>query len=163
MRHVGNIKYMCCCLVTKSCPTLWPYGLQDTGFPVPHHLLEFAQVHVHCIGDAIQISHPLLPLFFCLQSSQASGSFPMSQQFASGGQCIRDSASVLPKSIQGWFPLRLTALISLLSKDSKSLLQHHCLKASILYPPALTSVHDYWKDHSLDYKDLCQQSDVFAF
>ena len=118
MRHVGNIKYMCCCLVTKSCPTLWPYGLQDTGFPVPHHLLEFAQVHVHCIGDAIQISHPLLPLFFCLQSSQASGSFPMSQQFASGGQSTgaSASASVLPKSIQNWFPLRLTTLISLLSK-----------------------------------------------
>ena len=47
-----------------------------------------------------------------------SGSFPMSQLFASGGQSIgaSASASVLPKSIQGWFPLRLTGLISLLSK-----------------------------------------------
>ena len=50
----------------------------------------------------------------------------------------------------------------------KNLLQHPSLKASILWPSAffivwLTSVHDYWKDHSLDYMDLCQQSDVFAF
>ena len=52
----------CCCSVTKSCPTLC--NSTDCGmlaFPVPHHLLEFAQVHVHCISDAIQPSHPLLP------------------------------------------------------------------------------------------------------
>ena len=56
--------------------------------------------------------------FFCLQSFPASGSFPMSQFFASGGQSIRNSASasVFPMNIQGWFPLGLTALISLLFK-----------------------------------------------
>ena len=102
MRHIGNIKYMCCCSFAKSCLTLCdPMDCSTQGFPVSHHLLEFAQVHVHCIGDAIQVSHPLSPLFLCLQSSPASGSFPMNQQFTSGGQCIRASASVLPKSIQG--------------------------------------------------------------
>ena len=55
-------------------------------------------------------------LFFCLQSFPASGSFPMSWPFASGGQSIGASASVPPKSIQGWFPLRSTGLISLLSR-----------------------------------------------
>ena len=57
--------------------------------------------------------HLLLPSIF-----PASGSFLMSQLFASGGQSIETSASAsdLPKSIQGWFPLRLTGLISLLSK-----------------------------------------------
>ena len=57
-------------------------------------------------------------LFSCLQSFPASGSFPLSQLFASGGQSIGASlsSSVLPKSIQSWFPLRLTGLISLLSK-----------------------------------------------
>ena len=45
----------------------------------------------------------------------------------------------------------------------KSFLQHHNLKTSILYGPALTSVHDYWKNHSFDYMDLCQQSNVSAF
>ena len=52
----------------------------------------------------------------------------------------------------------------------KSLLQHHGLKESIsssvfslLYGPTLTSVHDYWKNHSFDYTDICQQSDISAF
>ena len=54
----------------------------------------------------------------CLQSFPASGSFPMSQFFTSGGQSIRASASasVLPVNIQDWFPLRLTGSISLQSK-----------------------------------------------
>ena len=72
-------------------------------------------------------SHPLSPccyltisyfatLFFCLQSFPASGSFSMRWIFASGSQNIRTSASGLPKNIQGWFPLRLTGLISLQPK-----------------------------------------------
>ena len=61
------------------------------------------------------ISYSVVPFFFCLQSFQASGSFPMSQFFSWGGQSIGASASVLPKSIQGWFLLRLTGLISLQS------------------------------------------------
>ena len=60
-------------------------------------------------------------LFFCLQSFPASGSFPISWLCASSAQSIGASASalVLPMSIQGWFPLRLTGLISLQSKDSQ--------------------------------------------
>ena len=86
------------------------------GFPVPHHLPEFVQVHGHSISDAIQPSHALFSP--CLQSFSASGSFPMSQLFPSGGQSIAASAlaSVLPINVQGWFPLGLTGLISLLSK-----------------------------------------------
>ena len=67
---------------------------------------EFVQVHVHWIGDAIQPSHPLVPsFFFCLHSFPASGSFPMSWLFPSGGQSTEASvsASVLPMSIQGWY------------------------------------------------------------
>ena len=56
-------------------------------------------------------------LFFCLQSFPASGSFPVSHLFASGTQSIGASASVLPISIHSWFPLRLTGLISLLSRE----------------------------------------------
>ena len=49
--------------VTKLCPTLCdPMDCSTPGFPVPHHLLEFAQVHIHCIGDDVQASHPLTPL-----------------------------------------------------------------------------------------------------
>ena len=81
-------------------------------------------------------------LFFCLQSFPASGSFPMDQLFASGGQSsgALALASDLPMNIQGWLPLELTGLISLLSKAFKSFLQHHSLKASILWHSALFMV-----------------------
>ena len=62
------------------------------------------------------ISSSVIPFFSCLQSFSASGSFPMSQFFASGGQSIGASASVLPMNIQDWFPLGLTGLIFLQSK-----------------------------------------------
>ena len=79
------------------------------------------------------ISSSLVP-FYCLQSFPASGSFQMSQFFASGGQRIgvSASASVLPVNIQDWFPLGWTGWISLQSKGLKNLLQHHSSKASIL-------------------------------
>ena len=78
------------------------------------------------------ISSSLIPFSSCLQSFPASGSFPMSRLFTSGDQSTGASASVLPMSIQGWFLLRLTGLISLLSRGLKSLLQHCSLKASVL-------------------------------
>ena len=62
------------------------------------------------------ISSSVIPCSSCLQSFPESGSFPMSWLFASGGQSIRASASVLPMNIQCWFPLGLTGLISLQSK-----------------------------------------------
>ena len=80
------------------------------------------------------ISSYVTPFFFCLQSFPASGSFPMSQFFTSGGQSIGVSAlvSVLPMNIQDWFPLGLMSWIFLQSKRLSSLLQHHSSKASIL-------------------------------
>ena len=63
------------------------------------------------------ISSSVAPFSSCPQSFSASGSFPVSQLFTSGGKSIgaSASASVLPMNIQGWFPLGLTGLISLLS------------------------------------------------
>ena len=78
------------------------------GLPVPHRILEFAQVHVPWIGDALFYSWS--------QSLPASGSFPMSWLFTSDVQNIGASTSVLPVNIQGWSPLKLTGLISLLSR-----------------------------------------------
>ena len=88
----------CCCSVTKLCPTLCNSMDWNTpGFPVLHYLPEFAQTHVHWVGDAIQPSQLLLPPFSsCLQSFPASGSFPMSWLFASGGQSF--SFSISPSS-----------------------------------------------------------------
>ena len=84
-----------------------------------------------CPRVCINSCHPTLSSsvdpFSCPQSFPASGSFPMSQFFSSGGQSIGASVStsVLPMHIQGWFPLGLTGLISLLSNGISSLLQHH--------------------------------------
>ena len=113
------------------------------GFPVYHQLLELTQIHVHRVGNAIQPSYPPSspsPLAFNLPASE---SFPMSQFFVSDGQSIgvSISASVLPMNFQDWFPLGLTGLTSLQSKELsrvfsntlKSLLQHHSSKASSLW------------------------------
>ena len=106
--------------VVQSCPTLCnPMDCSTSGLPVHHQLLELTQTHVHGVGDAIQPTHPLSPSFSsCLQSFPASGSFLMSQFFASGGQSVgvSASASVLPMNIQDWFPLGWTGWICLQSK-----------------------------------------------
>ena len=103
------------------------------------------------------ISSSVVPYSSCLQSFQASGSFPMSQFFISGGQSIgvSASASVLPMNIQNWFSLGWTGCISLQSKGlsrvfSNTTVQKHQLFSalSFLYGPTLTSIHDYWKNHS---------------
>ena len=111
--------------VPQLCLTLCdPMDCSTPGPPVPQHLLKFAQVHVHCMGDAIQPSHSLIPSFsFCLQSFPASGTFPMSQLFTSDDQNtgVSASASVLSMNIQGLFPLRLTGLISFLYKGLSGL------------------------------------------
>ena len=115
------------------------------GFLVLHHLAEPAQTHVHWVGDAIQPSRPLIiPFSSCPQSFPASGSFLISQLFASGGQSIRASASasVLPVNFQDWFPLGLTGFDLLtVQKTLKSFIQHRSSKASILWQSAfLTSL-----------------------
>ena len=142
-----------------------------TGFPVLHYLQEFAQTHVHWVTDAIQPSHPLLlPSLPALNLFQYEGLFQRlssSHQVASVGASA--SALVLPMNTQGWFPLRLSGLISLLSKElsgvfsSTTIPKHHFFGAQTSLWSSLTSLHDYWKNHSFDYTDLCQQSDVSAF
>ena len=110
------------------------------GFPVLHYLPKFAQTHVHCVNDAIQPS--ITPFSSCLPSFPASGSFPMSQLFPSGGWCIgvSASASVLPMNIQGWFPLGLTGLISLQFKGLSRVFFNPSSKASILWHSAFFMV-----------------------
>ena len=92
-----------------------------------------------------QWCHPTIlssvtPFSSCPQSFPASGSFPISWLFASGGQSIGASASVLPMNIQGWFSLGLTGLISLLSKELLRVLQQHSLKTSSLWCSAFFMV-----------------------
>ena len=126
------------------------------GLPVHHQLPESIQTHVHCIGDAIQPSHPLFtPISVCPQSFSASGSFQWSQRFASGGQSIGVSASksVPPMNTLGWFPLGWTGWISLqsteLSRVFSNIKSINPSVLSFLYSPTLTSIHDYWKTKAL--------------
>ena len=99
--------------------SLWPHGLQHDRLPCPS--LSPGVCSDSCLLS--QWCHPTVPssvthFSSCPQSSLASGSFPVSRLFASDGQSIGTSAlaSFLPVNIQGWFPLGLTGLISLLSK-----------------------------------------------
>ena len=172
----------CCYSVTKLWLTLCqPMNGSMPGFPALHYLLEFVQIHVHCVGDAIQASHllsPPSPLAFNLLTAWES--FPMSQFFVSGSQSIgaSPSAAVFPVNIQGWFSLGLTGLISFridwfdllaVQWNLKSLLQHRKSKHQFFSTePSLWSNSHIctWlleKHHSFDYMDLCQQGDVSVF
>ena len=146
--------------------SLWPHGLQcirllcSSLFPgVGSNSCPLSRWCHTTISFSVTRFSP------CYQSLPASGPFPMSQLFASAGQSpgASASASVLPMNIQGSFPLGLTGLISLLSKGLSrvfSALQFKSINSSVLSPPySPTShiVHDYWKNHSFDYTDLCRQ------
>ena len=99
--------------------SLWPHEPQHSRHPCPSST---PGVHPNpcplCQWCHLTISSSVIPFSFCPQSFPASGSFQMSQLSAWGGQSIlaSTSATVLPVNIQGWFPLGLTGLISLLSK-----------------------------------------------
>ena len=142
------------------------------GLPVHHHLLEFTQTHIHRVGDAIQPSHPLSsPSPPARNPSQHQRLFQWSQ-LAWGGQRIGISAlaSVLPKNTQDWSPLGWTGWIFLQSKglsrvfSSTAVWKHQLFSAR---PSLWSNSHicniTTEKNHSFNYTDLCQQSDVSAF
>ena len=153
-RHTEQ-EHNCCCPVAQSCLILQPQGLQHARLPCPPPTPRARPNS--CLSS--WLCHPVILssfilFFFCLQSFPASGSFPTSQFFTSGGQSIGVSAStsVLPMNIQDWFPLGWTGLISLQSKglsrvfSSTTVQKHQFFGAQLLYSPTLTSIHDYWKN-----------------
>ena len=128
------------------------------GFPVLHHLPEPAQTHVHWVGDAIQPSHPLP------SPSLLPSIFPSIRVFSNESVLYIGwpkywsfSFSIsLPMNIQDWFPLGLTESPCSPRDSQQSSLtpQFKTISSSalsLLYGPGLTSIHDYWKDHSFDY------------
>ena len=139
--------------------SLQHHGLQHTRLPCPSLT---ARVYSNSCPSSqwlnSTISPSIVPFSSHLPSFSAWESFRESQFFTSCGQNIGvwTSASVLPMNILDWFPLGWIGWISLQSKGHSSLLQHHSSKASILqcsaffYSPTLTSIHDYWKNHSFD-------------
>ena len=130
-QHVVQWHIVASCSVAWLCPTLCdPMGCSMPGLPVLHYLPELAQTHLYWVGCHPTILSSISPFSSYPQSFPASGSFPVSWLFASGGQRTGASvsASVLPRNIQDCFPLGLTDLISLQSKgvqDKSSTIQKH--------------------------------------
>ena len=125
--------------------SLWPHRLWHTRLPCPSSSLgacsNSCPLSRWCHPT---ISSAVTPFSSCLQSFPASGSFLMNLLFASCGSTIETSASasVLLENIQDWFPLGLIDWFDLLAAQGslKSLLQHHCWKASILWHSAFLMV-----------------------
>ena len=158
-----------CSVVSDS---LWPHVLQYARFLCPSLFSiicsNLCPLHRWCHST---ISSSIIPFSSYLQSFPWSASFPVSWLFTWSGPSIQASvsASVLQMNIQGLFPLRLTGLISLLSKGLSRVFSNTTVPrsqffgTSFLYCPTRSSIHDYWKNYSFEHNDLCQQSDVSAF
>ena len=140
-----------CSVISYS---LQPHGLQHTRLPC---LLPTPRACSNSCPSSWWC-HPTISssvdLFSCLQSFSSLGYFPLSLFFASGGQSIgvSASASVLPVNLQDWFPFEWTGWISLQSKglSTAQFKSINFLALSFVYSSTLTSIHDYWKNHSFD-------------
>ena len=139
--------------------SLWAHGLQHARLPCPSPTPgDYSKSCPSCRWCHPTISSSVIPFSFCLQSFTASGSFPMSQFFAPGGQSIEvsASASVLAMNIQDWFSLGWTGWISLQSKGLSRVFltpqfkSINSLTLSFVYSPTLTFIHDYWKNYNFD-------------
>ena len=180
-----------CCSFAKCLTLCNPMDCSTPDFAVLHYLLEFAQIHVHWVCDAIQPSHPL--------SSPSPPAFNLSQhqglfQWVSSSHQV---AKVLELQLQHQFfqwtfraekywnfnfsispSNEYSGLISFRidwrdlpycpgdSQESSPSSQFESISSSVLsllYGPTFISIHDCWKNHSFEYADLCLQSNVSAF
>ena len=139
--------------------SLRPHKLQHTRPPCPSPTPRVhSNSHPSCRWCDPAISFSVVHFSSCPQSLPASESFPMSQIFAWGGQStgVSASASFLSKNSQGWSPLEWTGWMSLKSKglsrvfSNTTVQKHQSSVLSFLHSPTLTSIHDHWKNHSLD-------------
>ena len=162
--HLYNYSYRSFSSVQFSCSvvsdSLRPHGLQHTRppclSPTPGVYSNSCPSHQWCHPT---ISSYVIPFSSRLQSFPASGSFPISQFFTSGGQTTGSFSFSISTSSEysGLTSFRIDWFDCLtVQKTLKSLLQHHSSKSinssvlSFLYSPTLTSIHDYWKNHSFD-------------
>ena len=155
----------------QLCPTLChPMGCSTPGLPVHHQLSVCSNSSPLSWWCYPTISSSVDPFSSCLQSFSASGSFPVSQFFASGGQSIGVSASASVLPIQDWFPLGfplgLSGLISLQSRGLSRVFSNTRWKASVLRHSTLFLVqlsYPYICTGKTTALNLCRQPDVSAF
>ena len=154
-----------CSVVSHS---LRPHGLQLTRPPCPSSTPRVYSDLCPLIGDAIQPSHPLSSL------SPPALNHSQHQGLCKWSSSAHQVAKILEIQLQHQFIIEYSGLISLVGSPTrvqgthKSLHWHHSSKALILWRSAffmveLTSIHDYWKNHSFEHMDLCWQSNVSAF
>ena len=164
------LSWLLWCSVTKSCPnSLQFHELQHTRLPCPSLSPWVCSISYPLNQWCHPITLPsIAPFSSSSQSSPGLGSFLISRFFTSGGQRAEASASVPQMNIQDWFPLGLTVWSPCCPVDSQKsspALQFVNINSSALilhYGPTLTSIRDYWKNHSFDYTNLCLKSYVFA-
>ena len=147
-----------------------PLDWSMPGFPILHHLLEFAQTDVHWVGDLshLILYHPLLLLPLIFPSIRVfSNELALCIRWP---KCWSFSFSISPFNEYSWLiSLRIDWLDilavqgTLESSPAPQFKSITSLVLSFLYSPTLTSIHDHWKNHSLDQTDLCWQSNVSAF
>ena len=145
--------------------SLWPHELEHARPPCPSPT---PVVHPNSCPSSWwcypAISSSVVPFFSCPQSFPASESYQMSQLFASGDQSTGATASVLPINIQGWFPLGLTGLISLLSKGLLRVFSSTTDQKYQFFSAQSSSWSNShictWlmESNNFDYMDLCQWS-----
>ena len=129
------LRKYCCCSVAQSCLTFCdPVDCSMPGFPVPHHLPEFAHIHIHCVGDAVQPTHSLMP------SSPSALDLSKNHGLFQWVVCLHQITKILALQHQSFqWILRLISLkidwfdVLAVQGTFRSLLQHHSLKASILW------------------------------
>ena len=152
--------------MSNSCD---PMDCGTPGLPVPCHLSEFSQVHVHWISDDIQPTHPLLLSSPAFNLSQHWGLFQwvdFSHQVAKVFEVQLQHQSfqrVFMVDFQDW--LVWSPWFLRVSEESSPAPQLESISSSLLSPiygTTLTSVQDFQKDHNLDRMNLCQQNYVFA-
>ena len=158
--------------VAQSCPTLCdPKNCSMPGLPVHHQLPEFTQTHAHRVGDAIQPSHPLSSLPSPAPNpSQHQVLFQWVNSLHEVAKYWSFSFSISPSNEHpGLIAFRVGLLDlfvvqgTLKSSPTPQFKSINFSALSFLHSPTLTSIHDHWKNHSLDQTDLCWQSNVSAF
>ena len=157
LMSLSSVQFSCSVLSSSLRPHESQHARPPCPSPTPG---VHSDSHPSSPGWHPAISSSVVPFSSCPQSLPASQSFPMNQLFAWGGQRTGVSAlaSFLPKKSQGWSPSEWTGWISLQSKgvysqESSPAPQFKCINSSVLsflHSPTLTSIHDHWKNHSLD-------------
>ena len=169
MRRAGSLEKT---LTGKDWRQVEKGTTEDEMIDWHHQLLEFTQTQVHWVSDAIQPSHPLLsPSPPAFSVSQHQGLF----KWVSSSHRVAKVLEFQLQHLSFQWIFRTDFLYNWLvgspcsprdCQESSPIPQFKNIYSSVLsflYSPTLTSIHDHWKNHSLDYMDLCWQSNVSAF